>query len=76
MYALLNDRVAACSQRLACLVPAWLNLRLRLRRVRSGATVRGHDALAADVYTPILSCFLLYAAVAEDGVREECRRTT
>jgi hypothetical protein len=34
VYALLDYRVAACSQRLARLVSAWLYLRLGLRRVR------------------------------------------
>jgi len=45
MNAFLDDRVAACSQRLSRLVPTWLHLRLCLRCLHPGAAVRGHDGI-------------------------------
>ena len=42
VHTLLDNRVAACTQRLARLIPTWLYLCLCLRRLCAGAAVRSH----------------------------------
>jgi hypothetical protein len=42
VHTLFDNRVAACTQRLACLVPTWLYLCLCLRRLCARGAVRSH----------------------------------